>query len=284
MKLIFSIFIVCNVFAADNVELLTMKFYSKASYEIEQIPYQKIAFTGIRGDQLKKIDNWIYEKLSTISELELIRTDIDKPVVNSLLNIQEHNVDGLKKLKKLLGVQALLQGKLELHVRDDLEVHFKLHLYDLETGINIHAISRNWTIPVKSRSRQVLYEAAVIKVLEEINQEWYSYLKTEEVSWYKDSHKAARKVIDLIKLKSWSEAFNLMLTDKRNSEMQLFKRQNSKRAKDQYQLILYHIGLLHELQGRFKVARQFYDLAIKHGVHSETGVFLKAKRRVKKRW
>ena len=284
MKLIFSIFIVCNVFALDNVELLTMKFYSKASYEIGHIPYQKIAFAGIRGDQLKKVDNWIIDKLSTISELELICPDIDKPVVSSLLNIQGHNLDGLKKLKRLLGVQALLQGKLELNVSDDLEVHFRLHLYDLDTGICIHTISRNWTIAVNSSSRQVLYDAAVIKVVEEINQEWYSYLKTEEVPWYKNSHKAARKVINLIKLKSWSEAFNLMLSEKRNSEVQLFKSQNSTSAKNQYQLILYHMGLLHELQARFKVARGFYDLAIKHGLHSESNVFLKAKRRVKKRW
>ena len=275
---------VCNLAADDHVDYLSMQFFSKASYPIEHTPYKKIAFAGIKGDQLKKIDHWIFDKLSKISELELTRPDIANPAVNLLLNIQGHTSIGLKKLKTLLGVQALLQGKLQIFVRNNLEVYFELYLYDLETGMSVNTISQNWTIPVNSRSRQVLYESVVAKILEEINQEWYSYKKIEKVPWYKDSHAKASNIFELIKSNLLGEAIDQMVEEKRDSEVQLFKSKANKVVKSRYQLILYHLGLLHELGGQFKRARQFYDLAIRHGAHSESAVFMGAKRRVKSRW
>ena len=116
------------IIANENIEFLTMKFTSRASYQIEQTPYKKIAFTGINGDQLGKIDQWLLEKLSTISDLELVRPNKSNPAVNVLLNIQGHTSNGLKKLKKLLGVQALLQGAIEIYLRKNLEVYFELYV------------------------------------------------------------------------------------------------------------------------------------------------------------
>ena len=284
MKWIFFFFIVSHLVANDNIEFLTMKFTSRASYQIEQTPYKKIAFTGINGDQLGKIDQWILQKLSTISDLELIRPNKSNPAVNVLLSIQGHTSNGLKKLKKLLGVQALLQGAIEMYLRKNLEVYFELYLYDLDTGVQVHAISRNWTIPVKSASRQVLYETAIIKILEEINQEWFSYPKIEEVPWFSHAHDNASKVIQLLKANYVNEALNLMENEKRKTERKLFKNMQSSNIKAKYQLILYHFGLLYEINKRFKLARQFYDLAIRHGEHSKLNVFWQAKRRAQRRW
>ncbi len=261
-----------------------MKFTSRASYQIEHTPYKKIAFTGINGDQLEKIDQWLVQKLSTVSDLELIRPNKSNPAVNVLLNIQGHTSNGLKKLKKLLGVEALLQGVIEMYLRKNLEVHFELYLYDLDAGVQVHAISRNWTIPVKSSSRQVLYEMAVTKILEEINQEWYSFPKIVKVPWFSDAHDNAGKVIQLLKANYLDEAFNLMENEKRKTERKLFKNRRNSHVKAKYQLILYHFGLLYELNKRFKLARQFYDLATRHGEHSKLNVFLQAKRRVQRRW
>lgn len=284
MNWICLILMVCNLAAVDHVEYISMEFFSKASYPIEHTPYKKVAFAGIKGDQLNKIDHWIFNKLSNIPELELIRPDVANPAVNLLLDIQGHTSLGLKKLKKILGVQALLQGELEIFVRENLVVYFELYLYDLDTGMSVNTISRNWTIPVNSRSRQVLYEEVVTKILEEINQEWYSYEKIANAPWYKDSHANAGNVIKLIKSNLLGEAFNLMFKEKRDYEIQLFNHNKNKIVKNSYQLILYHLGLLNELNGQFKRARQFYDLAIKHGAHSESVVFMESKRRVKKRW
>ena len=278
------VLIVSKLLANEGVELLHIKFTSRPSYPINQAPYKRIAFAGINGDKLQKINRWLLQKLELVPDLQLVRPNKSNPAVNELLNIQGHTLNGLKKLENLLNVQALLQGALEMYYRENLEVDFELHFYDLSTGIRVNTISQNWTIPVKSSSRQVLYETVFEKIVEEIKSEWYSYQKTEKAPWFHDAHQNASNILLLLKANQVDKAFSLMVSEKRKVERDLFNQKQNRDVKAKYQTILYHFGLLYELRNHYSKARQFYDLATKHGQHSKHNVFRKALRRVQHRW
>lgn len=268
---------------ADDTRWLTVEYTSKATYPIQQIPYKSLAFGGIQGDIPGQLTDWVIQNLRSISGLQLILPETVDARKIPLLSIQGHTNDGLKKIKNTLNVQALLQGQIEIIVKPKLTIQFNLELYDLDSCLVVYRFNRNWVINSASSDQDLLYEIALKKVIRDINADWHTFSVREKVPWLLKMHSKASEVFDLIMSNDFTRAVKFMENEKRSVEVELFRNNSSQFLRNKYQIILFHYGLLFEFNNQLVLARQYYELALRHGENSTAEIIKQSYARVKHR-
>lgn len=281
---ILVLFLALNVVCrAEDVRWFSMQYISRASYAIDQMPFKSIGFGGIQGDIPGKLSQRILQNLSKVSGLEVISPDSKNSQTRSLLRIQGHTSRGLKKLKDLLSVQSLMQGNLELSIGKQLVVQFSLEIYDLDTGVTVYNLSRNWQFKLETKDPELFYDFAVDKIIAEIDTDWFTSTKTEKIPWFYKAHTKASQILDLILKGDFESSLNYLEADKRSLEVTIYRDRDNIEYKKKYQLLLFHYGLLFELSNRFVLARQYYQLALRHGKNFYSNLIEEAQTRLKHR-
>ena len=282
IRLLFILVILIKPWA-DNTRWLNIEYTSKARYPIQQMSYKSLAFGGIQGDIPGQLTEWIVQNLRGISGLRLIlpnTVDVNKI---PLLSIQGHTQNGLKKIKNTLGVQALLQGQLEIIVKPKLTIQFSLELYDLDSCIVVYRCNRSWVINSAGTDRDDMYEIALKKTIRDVKADWYTYSVREKIPWFLNIHSNSSEVFNSIISNDFVRAVKLMENEKRSIEVKLFRKNSNLALINKYQIILFHYGLLFELNNRFVLARQYYELALRHGENSALEIIKQSHARVKRR-